>query len=139
MPYKNPEDARARSAARHLANHEKNNERSRTYRAENLERLRAYDKARYATDPERRKRPERYPRRRDFVNAAKDVPCAECGIRFPSVCMDFHHRDLKTKLFCVGGSKIMHSWAKVEAEIAKCDVLCANCHRLVEEAIRLAR
>ena len=66
-------------------------------------------------------------RSRKIMNDAKSVPCADCGIRFPPCCMDFHH--LSDKRFAVG-----RSWhrgiATLKREIAKCVVLCSNCHRI---------
>jgi len=59
----------------------------------------------------------------------KNKPCADCGIKYPTVCMDLDHKDPSTKLFVVASSA-MRSRAALEAEAAKCDVVCANCHRL---------
>lgn len=68
--------------------------------------------------------------RRAQIETLKDVPCADCGHRFPPVCMDFDH---------IAGEKInsisemFHracSWESIEAEIAKCEVVCSNCHRI---------
>lgn len=59
----------------------------------------------------------------------KDVPCADCGGRFPAVCMDFDHLDNKV----LGVSQMVHRGYALEAilaEIAKCEVVCANCHRV---------
>lgn len=66
---------------------------------------------------------------RDLVIAAKSVPCADCGNRFPHFVMDFDHRDPSTKLRDV--SYLMNSGQRQAMidEIAKCDVVCANCHR----------
>jgi len=54
-------------------------------------------------------------------------------------CLDFHHRDNSTKPTNSSGSSrdmnmahlIYRNWSKerILAEIANCDVLCANCHR----------
>ena len=59
----------------------------------------------------------------------RDHPCVDCGesdIR----CLDFDHRDPQEKLANVGTLVFTHvSWERVEREIAKCDVRCANCHR----------
>ena len=41
--------------------------------------------------------------------------------------MDFDHRDGRTKRYTVG-AMATRSWRTVAAEIAKCDVRCANCH-----------
>jgi hypothetical protein len=45
--------------------------------------------------------------------------------------MDFDHREGEEKLFAVsaGGNKVRLSQSQLLAEIAKCDVVCANCHR----------
>jgi hypothetical protein len=64
-----------------------------------------------------------------FVNTLKDVPCYDCGNRFPTVCMDFDHRDPSQKVFQISDASLVHR-VKVLAEIAKCDVVCANCHRI---------
>ena len=43
--------------------------------------------------------------------------------------MDFDHREAKDKKFVISKSDSIGSLKKVKAEIAKCDVVCANCHR----------
>ena len=46
------------------------------------------------------------------------------------VCFDFDHRDPALKSFAIS-SKWKHvSEALLQAEFAKCDVVCSNCHRL---------
>ena len=72
---------------------------------------------------------------RDFVRSHKNVPCADCGGRFDPVCMDFDHRPGEVKLFDVSQAK-SHALDEVIAEIAKCDVVCANCHRLRTHRLR---
>lgn len=55
----------------------------------------------------------------------------DCGGRFPAVCMDFDHRPGEKKLFTVAAMVGQHQTSKrVLAEIAKCDVVCSNCHRI---------
>lgn len=54
-------------------------------------------------------------------------PCVECGESAP-VVLDFDHvRGVKVGNVC----DLMRRgrWSAVEAEIAKCEVRCANCHR----------
>lgn len=54
-------------------------------------------------------------------------PCVQCGETDPLV-LEFHHRQGKDKAVSVmvaGGYPI----PTIQAEIDKCDVLCANCHR----------
>lgn len=66
-----------------------------------------------------------------WVNEQKARPCLDCGGRFPSEAMDFDHRDGSTKKFEI--SSVMartRSQTEVREEIAKCDLICANCHRI---------
>jgi hypothetical protein len=55
--------------------------------------------------------------------------CARCPENDP-VCLEFHHRDPMTKLFNIThGVYSAMRIDRLEEEAAKCDVLCANCHR----------
>jgi hypothetical protein len=62
----------------------------------------------------------------------KGGKCISCGIEHNGtndVIFDFHHLDPTEKE--VDPGKLMGgSWEKVEKEISKCVLLCANCHRL---------
>ena len=66
--------------------------------------------------------------------------CADCNTKYPAVCLDFHHINPKDKVSEVRRMiKDDFSMKRIKAEIDKCVVLCANCHRLrhaqpVEEA-----
>lgn len=54
--------------------------------------------------------------------------CVRCGESHPA-CITFHHRDPATKEFEVSvGVARSKSIARIEREMAKCDVLCVNCH-----------
>lgn len=68
-------------------------------------------------------------RRRALTASIKDVPCADCGNRYPAECMDFDHRDGEVKLLNIAMSPSI-STARLLAEIEKCDIVCANCHRV---------
>lgn len=63
-----------------------------------------------------------------FVRAQKDVPCMDCGVPYPYYVMEFDHRDPSQKLANIG-RLLGNSWKRLKDEIAKCDVVCANCHR----------
>jgi predicted HNH restriction endonuclease len=55
--------------------------------------------------------------------------CSRCGYnKYPEV-LEFHHKDPTQKLFGIGQRGLTRSWKRVQAEIEKCDLLCANCHR----------
>jgi hypothetical protein len=55
--------------------------------------------------------------------------CVECGFNSHPAALQFNHRDPEQKSFEIG-SCVLKSWESIEAEIAKCDVLCANCHSI---------
>ena len=56
--------------------------------------------------------------------------CKRCGFNECSEALDFHHRNPEEKLFNIGtGCLASISWQRIQNEIDKCDVLCANCHR----------
>lgn len=44
---------------------------------------------------------------------------------------DFHHRDPREKSFMIC-RKYSYSWARLESELRKCELLCASCHRVIE-------
>jgi hypothetical protein len=82
-------------------------------------------------DRNRRKRAELM----QEVRRAKEVPCADCGGTFPYYVMDFDHREDEIKLFEVSTGMQSRTRSVVLTEIAKCDVICANCHR-IRSAVR---
>lgn len=64
----------------------------------------------------------------EWLNHWKSSPCTDCGQTYHHAAMDFDH---------VRGSKVsgvaqMWSWRRerVLGELAKCDLVCANCHRI---------
>ena len=68
---------------------------------------------------------------REMLREWRDVPCTDCGERYEPHQMDFDHRDPSIKLFnLTAGRAALMSTAKLRAEAAKCDIVCANCHRL---------
>jgi hypothetical protein len=85
----------------------------------------------------RAKAKEQRVRIRAFLNSLKDFPCVDCGRKYPAPVMEFHHRHRKAK-------DINLSWVatagwgetRIRTEVSKCDLLCANCHRLREYGLR---
>ena len=78
----------------------------------------------------------------EMLRELRHVPCADCGRQFQPHQMDFDHRDPATKSFNVmTGRAMLMATSRLMAEVAKCDVVCANCHRArtqVQHAARLA-
>lgn len=56
-------------------------------------------------------------------------PCTDCGQFFLSVVMDFDHVKGE-KLFNIGPSVNSYSRTRILTEIEKCELVCANCHRI---------
>jgi hypothetical protein len=63
-----------------------------------------------------------------YIKETKDVPCTDCNTKYPYYVMQFDHIGTD-KLFniadCYSGG---FSLDKVRQEVAKCEVVCANCH-----------
>lgn len=66
-----------------------------------------------------------------YLTAAKNKPCMDCGLSFPTICMDFDHRPSTSKKLDVS-VMVGSGWsiALIQAEIDKCDLVCSNCHRI---------
>lgn len=66
---------------------------------------------------------------RELIIRAKDVPCCDCGIKYPYYVMDFDHVRGKKKFNLSVAASKYRSLLTVLNEINKCDIVCANCHR----------
>lgn len=71
-------------------------------------------------------------RNREYVRNIKLASgCVKCGYNEHHVCLDFHHLDSEDKDDNV--ARLVNSASsikRIDKEIAKCIILCANCHRL---------
>lgn len=57
-------------------------------------------------------------------------PCADCAQTFPPYVMEWDHLPGTRKAFSVADTRrAAFGKARVMAEIAKCELVCANCHR----------
>jgi hypothetical protein len=57
------------------------------------------------------------------------TPCTDCGISYPPFVMDFDHirdKDRDVSLLVQAPASLK----RLQAEIDKCEVVCANCHRM---------
>ena len=74
--------------------------------------------------------------RRKLYEEARAKPCTDCGREYPLVCMELDHVR-GDKAFCIGASHMHVRTHVLIEEIAKCDPVCANCHKL-RTAARIA-
>jgi protein-arginine kinase activator protein McsA len=66
-----------------------------------------------------------------FVIELKNAPCVDCGNRFHHAAMDFDHLPGFEKRASVSRlAEQVKSKSVILAEVAKCDLVCANCHRV---------
>jgi hypothetical protein len=96
--------------------------------------FRAQHKAYYEANPAAKA--QRAEKRREllraFIRQQKEGKCClRCGFSDPRA-LDFHHRDGTTKEITLAQA-LHRAWSikRMALEIAKCDLLCANCHRIV--------
>lgn len=83
-----------------------------------------------------------WPAQRATAQEVADIktsnPCTDCSIYYPQECMDFDHTggDKENNV----GTMVAHGHNrdKIMAEIAKCELVCANCHRTRTRKRRLA-
>lgn len=92
----------------------------------------AYQRKHYAKNPEyyKRKSRERKARLRTFFREQKRWPCTDCGEKYPPCVMDFDHTgDDKV---VSPGRMVTLGWgeSKMLKELDKCELVCANCHRI---------
>ena len=63
-----------------------------------------------------------------LIEIKQSSGCTDCG-ETNHIVLDFDH--LKDKKYNI--SRMIHdgfSWAAIKKEISKCEVVCANCHRI---------
>jgi 5-methylcytosine-specific restriction endonuclease McrA len=75
---------------------------------------------------------------RVFIRQAKvGKKCSACGFDDP-ICLDFHHVDPAEKDAIIAQAPT-RGWsvARIQREMDKCVILCANCHRKEEYRLRL--
>lgn len=94
----------------------------------------AHQKEWYQKNKNRRKRQVNQQRKelrlklKEILDKIKDVPCKDCNQKYNPWQMDFDH--LKDKKANVGElANGCYSVEVVLEEVAKCEVVCANCHR----------
>lgn len=69
--------------------------------------------------------------RREMMAFFNEHPCVDCGEQDVR-CLDFDHRGDLLKSANVGYLLSQgNAWARIQVEMAKCEVRCANCHRKI--------
>jgi hypothetical protein len=90
-----------------------------------------YDKERYSrgevkkTSQESRERVAE--RNRSFILEALVSGCVDCGEKNPVVLEFDHQRD---KIMNVSVMLYSYSLERIRQEVEKCEIVCANCHRI---------
>ena len=101
------------------ANAERVKETQRRWREKNRPKLNAAERAR------------RMGKAAYIASVKENRPCADCGGNFPVPCMEFDHvRGEKVNAVANMARSGGFSLESIKREIAKCDLVCANCHRI---------
>jgi hypothetical protein len=82
-----------------------------------------------STDPATERKRRRWRMQIAVLDGLRDVPCQDCGGRFPPCAMDFDHRDPASKRSGVTRMIGRAGLDTILREVDGCDILCANCHR----------
>ena len=141
---------RARQRAYYYANRDKQLAYARQRYLENkpqltdseiaeAKRLKAQRSAAVATRKRKReakKFAEKATRQRRWLNRLKlRRGCVDCGYKAWPSALHFDHRPGEVKAFEIGAA-VHYAWDTIMAEVAKCDVRCANCHHRVTDLRR---
>lgn len=124
MAYKDPEKHKAYNKAWNEKNKDRKKEKNKAWYEKNKDRIKARTSARYEAN-------------RKYINKIKANPCSRCGGIFPPSAMEFHHIDPETKTDKKSGRGVDPSWCieKINEEVEKCILVCANCHRTIHASV----
>lgn len=70
--------------------------------------------------------------RKDYIDEHKKQ-CKKCGCAHEKKKLSFHHLFPQDKLFKISCSERKHYLSTIKREIAKCVVLCLDCHSKIHE------
>jgi hypothetical protein len=89
----------------------------------------ARHRAKYVLRSKQKNAVERQCNQERVLEFLRTHPCVDCGAADP-VVLQFDHQDPESKSSNVGELlRRRASWAKIQTEIDKCDVRCANDHQ----------
>jgi hypothetical protein len=108
-------------------------ENKRTYYEKNKDKVSERNKRRYANNKEKYKA-QTIARRKDLYyrvfKIRYDGCCSVCGYE-DYRALDFHHIDPSTKIDTIAQlCNRSVAWRRLDVELAKCELICANCHRI---------
>lgn len=108
-------------------------EYTKAWREKHKDRLISVRKDKYA------QRKARRDRRYYWINKYKTLKgCSKCGYNEHPVSLDFDHIEPDTKTFTIARRIDLSTIKKLFSEIRKCQILCANCHRIKTYEDKLA-
>jgi hypothetical protein len=94
---------------------------------------REYDAAWYRANKAKRQARVRADRAAhvEWMNSLKEGrPCADCGQAFPPYVMEWDHLPGTEKTLVLADTRrAAYGRRRILAELAKCELVCANCHR----------
>ncbi|MEO0206896.1 MAG: hypothetical protein ABIL22_09525 [candidate division WOR-3 bacterium] len=96
-----------------------------------VDKRRYSDRRKYLIEAVQRKRKKI----REMAIAYKGGKCQICGYAKCLEAMEFHHLDSNKKDFGISQKGYTRGWSRVKAELDKCMMLCANCHREVHAGL----
>lgn len=128
------EYSKRKSAQLYAENPDKQKEAMARYRNGDSYKNRAEERREYNRVYQQNLREAKY----EWTNQLKlDNGCAKCGYDEHFAALEFHHRDPSQKTKEVATLiKNNASNDTILAEIAKCDILCSNCHQILHYLIR---
>jgi len=114
---------------------------TKQWQEENIDKMRQYRRDWYRRNSVRAHASvnQRRQQLREWLREIKACSsCLHCGESYPA-CLVFHHRDPSVKDVDLGKVICDKGWAKerILEEIAKCDILCANCHLKLHDKLRV--
>ena len=82
-----------------------------------------------SNDPEEKEKVREFSKkRREVIQKIKlESGCIICGYNTCAAALHFNHRNPEEKSFGISQDP-KRSWKAITNEIAKCEILCANCH-----------
>lgn len=91
----------------------------------------------YYKEKSKKRKQEQLPKRKAILSRYKVLKgCVDCGYKEHPEALDFDHI-VGTKSFNISqANNRMTSWLKIKEEVKKCEVRCANCHRIATASRR---